>query len=162
MNLPAAVANAAICSLMLAACSVTNYLNPYLVDVRQGNYVTQEMVAQLKPGMTKDQVRFALGTPMVADVFHGERWDYVYRFKPGRGEAQQRHLVVFFDQGKLVRVGGDVVASGSAASEAAAAPPTVTPKLIEIGPDGKAPASPKAPSAPERAPEPAPADRPPN
>lgn len=162
MNLPAAVTNAAICSLMLAACSVTSYLNPYLVDVRQGNYVTQEMVAQLKPGMTKDQVRFALGTPMVADVFHGERWDYVYRFKPGRGEAQQRHLVVFFDQGKLVRVGGDVVASGSAASEAAATPPTVTPKLIEIGADGKAPASPKAPSALERAPEPAPADRPPN
>ena len=117
MKLPAAFATAALCSLMMAACSVTSYLNPYLVDVRQGNYVTQEMVAQLKPGMTKDQVRFALGTPMVADVFHGERWDYVYRFKPGRGEAQQRHLVVFFDQGKLVRVGGDVVASGSATSE---------------------------------------------
>lgn len=162
MKLPAAFATAALCSLMMAACSVTSYLNPYLVDVRQGNYVTQEMVAQLKPGMTKDQVRFALGTPMVADVFHGERWDYVYRFKPGRGEAQQRHLVVFFDQGKLVRVGGDVVASGSATSEAAATPPTVTPKLIEIGADGKAPAGLKAPIPPERPPEAAPADRPPN
>lgn len=165
MKLPAVVATAALCSLMLPACSVTKYLNPYLVDVRQGNYVTQEMVAQLKPGMTKDQVRFALGTPMVADIYHGERWDYVYRFKPGRGEAQQRHLVVFFDQGKLVRVGGDVVANGSAASEAAATPAMVTPKVIEIGADGKAPASLKAPNAPERIPEPAaepaPADKPP-
>jgi outer membrane protein assembly factor BamE len=137
---------------VLPACSVTKYLDPYLVDVRQGNYVTQDMVAQLKPGMTKDQVRFALGTPLVTDVFHGDRWDYVYRFKPGRGDLQQRHLSVFFEQGKLARVGGDVVASGGAGAEIAGARPQATPNVIEIGADGKAPLAPK----------PEPADKPAN
>jgi len=72
----------------LAACSntpqITNYLSPYRIDVRQGNFVTQEMVAQLKPGLTRDQVRFILGSPLVADMFHVDRWDYVYRFRPAR------------------------------------------------------------------------------
>lgn len=164
MNSPAAVASLAFCALLLPGCSVTQYLDPYLVDVRQGNYVTQEMVAQLRPGMSKDQVRFALGTPLVADLFHGDRWDYVYRFKPGRGPLQQRHLSVFFDQGKLVRVGGDVVASGSAAAEAAEAPAQATPKLIEIGADGKAPEASKtvAKPAPKAAPNDNPADKPAN
>jgi len=110
---------------LLTACSntpaVTSYLTPYRVDVRQGNYVTQDMVARLKLGMSRDQVRFALGTPLVADMFHADRWDYVYRFQPGRGEAQSRRLVVFFEDGKLVRVGGDVVAETAASKEAAAA-----------------------------------------
>ncbi|MDP1607013.1 MAG: outer membrane protein assembly factor BamE [Rhodocyclaceae bacterium] len=111
---------------LLTACSntpaVTSYLTPYRVDVRQGNYVTQDMVARLKPGMSREQVRFALGTPLVADMFHADRWDYVYRFQPGRGEAQSRRLVVFFDDGKLVRVGGDVVAeTGTTAAPAPAA-----------------------------------------
>jgi outer membrane protein assembly factor BamE len=131
-----AVASIVFGALLLSACSFSNLLSPYRVDIRQGNYVTQEMVAQLKPGMTKDQVRFALGTPLVSDMFHGERWDYLYRFKPGVGEVQQRHLAVYFDQGKLVRVGGDVVASGNAVAEQAAAP-AAAPKVIEIGSDGK-------------------------
>ena len=160
MKPPAVVASLVFCTLVLPACSVTNYLNPYLVDVRQGNYVTQEMVAQLKPGMTKDQVRFALGTPLVADVFHGERWDYVYRFKPGRGELQQRHLSVFFDQGKLVRVSGDVVASGAVADEPTDAQPQATRKVIEIGADGKAPTELKL--EPKPAPIPAQDDKPAN
>lgn len=90
----------------LAACSSTpesHFGFPYKIDIRQGNLVTQDMVAQLKPGQTKDQVRFILGTPLVADMFHADRWDYVYRFQPGTGhaEAEQRHLVVFFEDGKL-------------------------------------------------------------
>lgn len=159
MNSSAVLASLVFCSLVLPACSVTKYLDPYLVDVRQGNYVTQEMVAQLKPGMTKDQVRFALGTPLIADIFHGERWDYVYRFKPGRGEVQQRHLSVFFDQGKLARVGGDVEPSAAAdAAESAEAQPQAAPKVIEIGADGKPPVVPK----PEPEPKLTPADKPAN
>lgn len=99
----------------LAACSsapdITSRLTPYRIDVRQGNFVTQEMVAQLKTGQTKDQVRFILGTPLVADMFHADRWDYVYRFQPGHGEAQQRRVVVYFADGKLTHVAGDVVPS---------------------------------------------------
>ncbi|MDO8959557.1 MAG: outer membrane protein assembly factor BamE [Rhodocyclaceae bacterium] len=120
---------------LLTACSntpeVTSYLTPYRVDVRQGNYVTQDMVARLKPGMNREQVRFALGTPLVADMFHADRWDYVYRFQPGRGEAQSRRLVVFFEDGKLVRVGGDVVAE-TAASKEAAASSAPTARVIDV------------------------------
>ncbi|MDP1526425.1 MAG: outer membrane protein assembly factor BamE [Rhodocyclaceae bacterium] len=110
---------------LLAACSsspdITSMLTPYRVDVRQGNYVDQEMVAKLRAGMTRDQVRFALGTPLVADIFHADRWDYVYRFQPGKGEVQLRRLVVFFVDDKLARVGGDVVAETAEAAAAAAA-----------------------------------------
>jgi outer membrane protein assembly factor BamE len=107
---------------LLAACSnmqvpeVTSVVTPYRIDIRQGNYISQEMVAQLKPGMSRDQVRFLLGTPLVTDIFHADRWDYIYRFKPGRGELQQRRLAVFFEDNKLVRVAGDV--TGAEAGEA--------------------------------------------
>ncbi len=106
----------------LAACSgapvITSVLTPYRIDVRQGNYVTQEMVVQLKPGLSREQVRFILGSPLVADMFHADRWDYVYTFKQGHGEAQQRTLTVFFQDNKLARVAGDVVAEDASRAEA--------------------------------------------
>ena len=108
----------AACSSVPQAPQITNYLTPYRIDVRQGNFVTQEMVAQLKPGLTRDQVRFILGSPLVADMFHVDRWDYVYRFQPGNGEARQRRLTVFFQDNKLMRVAGDVVAEDGAKAEA--------------------------------------------
>lgn len=128
-------------SLLLSACSslpdMVSKINPFKIDVRQGNYVSQDMVAQLKPGQTKDQVRFILGTPLVVDVFHADRWDYVYRFQPGRGEVEQRRLIVYFKDNRLVRVGGDVVAGES--GETPARPPMQT---LEIqNPDAK-PANP--------------------
>ena len=105
----------------LAACSstpqITDYLSPYRIDVRQGNFVTQDMVAQLKPGLTREQVRFILGSPLVMDMFHVDRWDYVYRFQPGHGEAQQRRLTVYFQDNKLTRVAGDVVAEDGAKAD---------------------------------------------
>lgn len=120
-------------SLLLGACSsvpdASSVLSPYRVDVRQGNYVSQDMVARLKAGMTRDQVRFALGTPLVTDVFHADRWDYVYRFQPGRGPVQQRRLIVYFEADKLVRVGGDVVAETDAA---AAEAPSSAARIIEV------------------------------
>lgn len=107
---------------LIAGCSsfevpdsldVVSKLNPYRIDIRQGNLVTQEMVGQLKAGMSREQVRFLLGTPMLADVFHPDRWDYVYFFKPGNKpeDTQQRRLIVYFEDDKLVSVGGDVVAA---------------------------------------------------
>lgn len=122
---------------LLGACSntpdIASRLSPYRIDVRQGNYVTQDMVAKLKPGMSREQVRFALGTPLVADMFHADRWDYVYHFQPGRGAEQQRRLVVFFEEGKLVRVGGDVVAE----SDSAAPTPAPVPRVIEVPAEAK-------------------------
>ena len=101
--------------LVLTACSVTDYLHPYRPDVRQGNFVTQEMVSQLKPGMTRDQVRFVLGSPLLTDVFHSDRWDYVYRLQAGRdGVVKQRKLAVYFTADKLSRLDGDVEAAEAA------------------------------------------------
>ncbi|MCB1960343.1 MAG: outer membrane protein assembly factor BamE [Rhodocyclaceae bacterium] len=110
---------AAMLTLFVAGCGVTDKLRPYRIDVRQGNYVTQEMVSQLKKGMSRDQVRYALGTPVLNDVFHADRWDYVYRFTAGHEEAEQRVLTVYFDNDQLVRVDGDVTAASADAAPAA-------------------------------------------
>lgn len=124
---------------LLAACSsspdIASMLSPYRVDVRQGNYVDQEMITKLRPGMTRDQVRFALGTPLVSDMFHADRWDYVYRFQPSKGEVQLRRVVVFFADDKLTRIGGDVVAETAetaAATAAAATAPNHSARVIEV------------------------------
>ena len=96
-------------SLLTAACG---FFTPYRMEIQQGNYVTQEMVAQLKPGLTRDQVRFVLGTPLVSDIFHEERWDYVFvRQRAKSQEVERRRIAVFFEDGKLKRVDGDVLAA---------------------------------------------------
>ncbi|HEU0202459.1 MAG TPA: outer membrane protein assembly factor BamE [Burkholderiaceae bacterium] len=83
-------------------------LQPYRPDVQQGNVVTQEMAEQLRPGMTRDQVRFLLGTPLLVSVFHRDRWDYVYYLQRGKGdEKQQRRLTVFFKDERLERFVSD-------------------------------------------------------
>jgi outer membrane protein assembly factor BamE len=137
---------------LLGACSsmpdLVTAINPFRIDVRQGNYVSQDMVAQLKPGQTKDQVRFILGTPLIVDAFHADRWDYVYRFQPGRGEVEQRRLVVYFQDNRLVRVAGDVVAGE--AGEAPARPPMQT--LEIVNPNAKPKADEPAESKPAEAP----------
>jgi len=115
-------------SLALGGCSsVPRLVTEYRIDVQQGNLLTQEQVSQLRPGLTHDQVRYVLGTPLLVDLFHGdERWDYIYRLKKGRsGEVESRRLTLFFDrEGKLERVTGDVVAEeGGVPQEAAATAP---------------------------------------
>lgn len=99
---------------VLSACSsVPRLVTEYKIDVQQGNVLTQEMVSQLRPGLSKDQVRFILGTPMLVDMFHADRWDYVYRLQKGKtDEVETRRFSTFFDaDGKLLRVAGDVVAA---------------------------------------------------
>ena len=108
----------ALISLAAAACiagcgfvPTIPGVTPYRIEIQQGNYISQEMVTQLKPGMSKEQVRFILGTPLLTDVFHGERWDYVYWREKSNGQREQRKLAVFFDDGRLARLDGDVVPS---------------------------------------------------
>ena len=111
--LPGAAALALLALLTLGAgCGYVPRIpgvTPYKIDIQQGNYVSQEMVSQLKPGMSKDQVRAVLGTPLLTDIFHAERWDYVYWRVESSGKREQRKLVVFFDDNKLARVSGDAV-----------------------------------------------------
>ncbi len=98
----------------LSACAeVPRIVTEYRIDVQQGNVLTQDMVSQLRPGLTKDQVRFILGTPVLVDMFHANRWDYFYWMKKGTSsKAETRRFVAFFDDdGKLVRVAGDVAAA---------------------------------------------------
>lgn len=106
--------SAVLLSLLLTACSsYPRILNEYKIDVQQGNVLSQEMVSQLRPGLSKDQVRFILGTPMLQDMFHASRWDYVYSLKKGStGEVELRKFSTFFDaNNRLVRVAGDVTAA---------------------------------------------------
>jgi outer membrane protein assembly factor BamE len=108
--------------LLITGCSsIPSVL--YKIDVQQGNIITQEMVDKLKPSMTKSQVRFVLGTALIDDVFHKDRWDYVYRLLQHGNLVEEYKLTVFFEDDKLVRTAGDF--SGSLAS--------ISPKYIGSG-----------------------------
>jgi outer membrane protein assembly factor BamE len=113
-------------SPVLAACNPLNVFSVYKMEVQQGNYLTQEMVSQLQAGMTRDQVRFVLGTPLLTDIFHDNRWDYVYRRQRANSrEVEERRLSVFFENDRLVRVEGDVTTGlGTAAPPGKAAEQT--------------------------------------
>jgi outer membrane protein assembly factor BamE len=76
------------------------------IDVQQGNVLTQEAVNQLRPGMSQRQVRFLLGTPLLSDPFHLDRWDYVYLMQYGNGKTEEKRVSVFFEQDKLTRIEG--------------------------------------------------------
>ena len=105
---------ALLAAALACACSYIPEIpgiTPYRIPIQQGNFVSQEMASQLKPGMTKDQVRVVLGTPLLNDIFHSERWDYVYWREDAAGKREQRKLAVFFEDGKLARVDGDIVAA---------------------------------------------------
>lgn len=83
--------------------------SPYRINIQQGNFVSREMVAQLKEGMTPDQVRFVLGTPLLTDVFHANRWDYPFRLIEGNGEITSSQVTVYFKDNRLSRIeGGDL------------------------------------------------------
>ena len=112
----------------LSACGGTNFITPYRMDIQQGNYISQDMVSQLKIGMSKEQVRYVLGTPLVADIFHADRWDYVYYRDPRKGQREGRKIAVLFENGKLVRVLGDVVAADPNAPPKASAGPQKKPQ----------------------------------
>lgn len=103
---------------------ILGILSPYRPDIQQGNFVSQEMVAQLKEGMTQDQVRFVLGTPLLTDIFHAERWDYVFRLAKGNGELTTSRVTVFFKDNRLARFeGGDLPTEKDYLSRIAGAAP---------------------------------------
>lgn len=100
-------------TLLVAGCTYVPLLTPYKIDIQQGNVVTQEMIARLQPGMTRAQVRFTLGTPLVVDPFRADRWDYVYVYMKQGAVTEQRRIMVVFKDDKLARVEGDVVPAGA-------------------------------------------------
>ena len=106
-----------VAAFFCAACS--NYsanlpsIKPYKMDIQQGNYVTSKMMMQLRPDMTKSQVRFIMGTPLIQDGFHPDRWDYFYQMRKGGKIIEQRRVIMEFENDQLKRVRGDVIPAGA-------------------------------------------------
>src|SRR5271163_2367958 len=103
------------CTLSLLACGCV-----YRINIQQGNFLNQSAVETVKPGMTRSQVRYLLGTPMVADSFDKERWDYIYYLKKGRSRhVDSRRVTVYFDGDKVARL--DKPSAAEAAAQDASA-----------------------------------------
>ena len=146
----------------LAAAGCARLPSVHVPPVQQGNVVEQGALDKLKPGMTRSQVRFLLGTPLVVDVFRQDRWDYVFMLKRRGEPLQQRRVTVVFNGDELARIEGDVVAAsppaggspGAAASvPAASAQPRADAKAdpkADAKVDAKADAKADAAAAPER------------
>ncbi|WP_245644816.1 outer membrane protein assembly factor BamE [Hydrogenophaga flava] len=96
---------------MPSASSVAGFVTPYKVDVLQGNVVTREQAQALQPGMARDQVRGVLGSPLLASVFHADRWDYVFTLKRQGQPPQQRRVTVFFKGDVMDRIESDELPS---------------------------------------------------
>ena len=92
-------------SLSLSGCA--HLPDVHKIDINQGNVITQAMVNQLKPGMDRTQVHYVMGSPMLESVFHANRWDYIYRQQPGGQPADQKRVVLYFDEDQLTRIEGD-------------------------------------------------------
>jgi outer membrane protein assembly factor BamE len=107
---PASRAGNLLILLCLATAVVASSGCVYRMNIQQGNYLEARTVDQLQVGMTRSQVRYLLGTPMVPDAFDKERWDYLYYLKKGRlKKPEQRHLVVFFKDEKVEKFQKDNV-----------------------------------------------------
>ena len=100
-----------VASTGLFACNLNlgsiDFPGVYKISIPQGNIITQDMIDQLRPGMSKRQVVFVMGTPLVRDPYFQDRWDYVYNFQPGGGERGQERLSVLFENDQLVSLSGD-------------------------------------------------------
>jgi outer membrane protein assembly factor BamE len=115
---PRALGGVALAALLvgLVGCSSNDptrsgFLEPYRIDLPQGNYVTQAMLERIRPGMSPEQVRDLLGSPLLGHVFHADRWDYVFRFKHPNGSSEQRKVTVRFRNGRVSSIDSDPLPS---------------------------------------------------
>jgi outer membrane protein assembly factor BamE len=109
-------------TVLLGACqasdpSKTGIFQAHKVDIPQGNYVTKEMLALVKEGMSQSQVKFALGAPLLTPVFSSDRWDYVFRLQYANGTADLKRVVVLFKDGKVAKITADELPSKDSASK---------------------------------------------
>ncbi len=92
----------------LVGCSYFQFPGVHKIYVQQGHVLNQEMIDDLAVGMTKSQVRFVLGTPLLADAFNDDRWDYYYSLRRGDDQLRQRAMTVYFEDGKMTHFTGDI------------------------------------------------------
>lgn len=99
-----------LASLALASCStiLNNLPGVYSIDIQQGNIIDQAMVDQLRPNMNKRQVLYIMGSPMLVDAFHPQRWDYIYFNQPGGNEKVQKRVSLFFENEQVIAIQGDL------------------------------------------------------
>ncbi len=93
--------------MLLNACSYLKFPGVYRIAVQQGNIIDQKKVDQLKVGMNKRQVQFVMGSPLLNDAFHENRWDYIYQLRIGDKTLRDRRFSVYFENDQLVRYEGD-------------------------------------------------------
>lgn len=130
------------------------FITPYRIEVVQGNVVTREQAAQVKPGMTRQQVRDILGSPMLADPFHADRWDYVFTIRRQGVEAQRRSVVAYFDGDRLDRlIAPDLPTEHEFVSAIVRPPSSDVIPTLELTPEQRA-ALPKAPPVEAAPPQP--------
>ncbi len=144
---------AVLVCLLLSGC----FLRPYRIDVQQGNYIDRAEIAKLKPQMTRAQVRFLLGTPLIADPFNPNRWDYLYYTRPSGRIKDVRRLTLYFEGDRLKRAYADAAVAPlpeEMAAAAAVAAPAVepTPSVLPAPPLAREPAASSLPSMTPRAP----------
>jgi len=164
MRIPFTSAAGLLAATLLGACSslqssdnFLGFITPYRVEVVQGNVLTKEQVALIKPGQTRAQVRDVLGSPLLTDSFHADRWDYVFTIRRQGTAPQQREVVVLFDGDKLKSISAqdlpserDFVASIDTLKKSGKAPAlALTPEEIKALPIPPKPEA--AASAPEGA-----------
>ncbi len=140
--------------LALAGCKqapeLPAVISPYRIDIQQGNVVSQAMIAKLKAGMTRAQVRFALGSPLIVDPFRTDRWDYIYMYQKQGKVAERRRITIIFEEDALLRIDGDVVPTYSTQEPEKPAAVTPSAALPSAMPEAAAAAKP-APPKPESA-----------
>ena len=137
--------------LALAGCKQTpelsSVVSPYKMDIQQGNVVTPEALAKLKAGMTRAQVRFALGSPLVVDPFRTDRWDYVYSLDKQGKSVERRRVTVIFDEDKLLRLDGDILPVDPSLISDRPVPPPRAPVAATPAAAPEKPAAPKPEAA---------------
>lgn len=92
--------------VFLSACSSFEFPGVYKLSIPQGNIIEQEQIDQLQPGMTKRQVRFVMGTPILVDTFNDDRWEYIYTLQKSDGERTQKRMTLLFEGDKLTTIEG--------------------------------------------------------
>ena len=105
-------------SAMLLALSGCSSFSPYKMEIRQGNYVTPDMRKKIKVGMSRMQVTSVLGSPLVSDVFHANRWDYIYRYEEKGKLVEQSRLTLYFEADFVKRIDDSQAASGATVDSA--------------------------------------------
>ncbi|MBO9493183.1 outer membrane protein assembly factor BamE [Thalassotalea sp. G20_0] len=112
-----ALAAALFSATLLTGCAsstdsgskLISFPGAYKIDIQQGNVITREMVNQLRPGMTRAQVQYVMGTPLIEDTFNSNRWDYIYSLQPGGKSREQNTVTLFFVNDQLHSIQGDLV-----------------------------------------------------